>query len=222
MTTLRKHAGVNATGTGPKLRTITNLVNNPRALGSTGISGSNTSGGGGLTRQVFNTGGPLENCPSYSRCIAVEAQTTGIISQYNGASGANLTTPGKTYIAKGWIRMSIDGNVQIRTGNYLDKTFIKSFVGPVIAARANTWIPVELEMIAAAGSDRTQINLDQAANGPFLPANGWLDGTGWMLFEKPNGVTEMDTTKYADGDTAGWSWNGTPHGSASKGFGGIA
>lgn len=221
MTTLRKHLGVVASGTGPKLRTLVNLVNNPRALGPKGISGSITSGGGVTARSTVQTGGPTPACPSFSRVTLVDAQTAGTVTQYNGAAGYNLVTPGKNYIAKGWMRMSISGNGQMKIGSYLDTKFVKSLNGPVVNLTANAWTPFELEFAVADGTDRIQINLDQASGGPFIPVSGTVDATGWMLFEKPEGVTTLDSIKYADGDTPGWSWDGVAHQSVSRGFGGI-
>jgi hypothetical protein len=223
MTTLRRHTGVNATGTGPKLRTLTNVVNNPRAIGLTGTPGGiifSAGTGGSATRSVILTGGPLPICPSFSRVLYSVAQTGGNLSHYNGVNGNNLVTPGKTYVLKVWVRSSIQMPMRQKVGAYNGDTYLTGANASQVIVPANTWTQLTMEYTAPANSTRLQMNVDQEAGGPYYPVGGFHDLTGWFIFEKP--ATGTDSTAYGDGDVAGWTWAGTPHQSQSSGFGAIA
>jgi hypothetical protein len=220
MTTLRRHAGVNATGTGPKLRTLINRVDNPRAVNSTGIVFSGGTGGS-ATRANVLTGGPLPILPSFSRVTYSVAQTGGTASHYNGADGKNLVEPGKTFVLKAWVRVSVAMNITLKAGFYNGATYLSGSNAAATAVAANTWTQLTHEFTVPASTTRVQINTDQSgAGGPYFPIGGTFDATGWFVFEKPAGAT--DSTAYGDGDVAGWTWAGTAHASQSSGFGAIA
>lgn len=223
MTTLRRHSSVNATGTGPKVRTLTNVVNNPRAVGLTGTPGGvvfSAGTGGSATRSVVTTGGPLPICPSFSRITWSVAQTGGNVSHYNGVDGNNLVTVGKTYVIKAWVRSSVAVSQQLKVGAWNGTTYLTGSNATAQAVTAGVWTQLTMEYTVPANTTRLQVNVDTVSGGPYYPIGGTHDVTGWFIFEKPAGAT--DSTSYGDGDVAGWSWAGTPHQSPSSGFGAIA
>lgn len=221
MTTYTKHAGVTATaGTGPKLTTLKNLVNNPRAVNGTGIAGSSGTGGvAALSRPT--TGGPLADAPSFARLTWTTAPTSNNSEQlYNGVSGQNPVTAGKTYILRAYTRTSFASKISPKFGYYLGGTYVSGYAPATVDLPANTWTAITMEATIPAGVDRVQINTD--LTGTALPAVGDThDASAWFLFEKPASAT-VDSTLYSDGDSPGWAWLGTAHASASQGYGAIA
>jgi hypothetical protein len=219
MTTLTRYPGVTASGVGPALRLLRNLVDNPRAVNATSIAGSSGTGGiVSLSRPT--TDGPLATCPSFARLTWTTAPTANTSAQfYNGAPGKNLVTAGKTYILRAYVRASWAAQISPKIGYYGDPAYISGATGTLMNLVPNTWTPYSMEVTIPAGVVRAQINADPT--GTVLPVVGsTLDFTGWFLFEKPAGT--VDSTTYGDGDLPGWAWDSVAHASPSSGYGAIA
>lgn len=220
MTTVTRHPGVTAAGTGLALQLLTNLMNNPRAsLALTNIQGSFGTGGTGTVEMVA-TGGPLPECPSFVRRTWATAQTatTSTVQVYNGLAGANLVTPNKPYVGKVWVRSNVAITIRPKFGWWLGSTYKGGSNGSAVLLAANTWTQLPVEAVAHAEADRAQMNTDP--EGGLVAAGTVLDVTGWLLYEKPAG--SPSTVVYGDGDLPDWTWSGPAHNSPSSGYGAIA
>lgn len=222
MTTVTKHAGITATGTGPKLEILRNLVDNPRAATNlTGFAGSfGTGGAGTITAQA--AGGPLPEAPSFVRRNWTAAQTavTSGVQCYNGAVGKNNVAPSTTYVCKAWVRSTYAAKVQLKFGWYADATYKASAAAATVTLAANVWTMLTLEGASPADANRVQLNIDPVNTADNLvPAGTNFDISAFMLFAKPAGAPA--TTNYLDGDMGGCAWLATAHASQSEGYGAL-
>jgi len=222
MTTVTRYTGVTATGTGPRLAFLKNLIYNPRALTDAGLNYSAGTGGAAVKSRP-TTGGPLPEVPSFMRVTWNTAPTAiGSLQLYNGLVGANLITPGKTYIARAYVRASFAATIQPKVGWWNGASYVGGANGTGVLLAANTWTAVSMEATApASGIDRVQMNTDLTSTSALPAVGSTVDATAWFVFEKPAGST-VETTTYGDGDMTGWTWLGTAHASASQGYGAIS
>jgi len=186
---------------------ITNLAPNPKlAAGVTGWGGRASTGGaptsGRLTGQT--TFDPLIST-AYRLTLGGPASTwwriyvTGI-----------AVTPGQTYTLSSWIRPSVATNTTMiiiwrdGTGSVLFETASAS-----LPHAAGVWQRRSTTGVAPATAASVQVEVNAVNNGT---TGATLDATG-MLFEQ-----SADLHGYADGDTLGWVWNGTPNDATSTGL----
>lgn len=223
MTTITRRAGVVASaGTGPSLAQIKNIANNPRAVTTTGL----VTGWGGASgaASLVATGGPLANCRSFYRATwNTPTDTPGSVQLRNGASGVNLVTPGQKYVFKVYVRSSVALTIAPKMGWSKDATYVGSATGTATTLAANKWTQLIMEGVAPAGSNRLQMNTDPTSASVPIPAGATLDVTGWFPYETSVAAATSDdgAPPYADGDSTGWTWLGTPHASASQGYGAV-
>lgn len=220
MTTVTRYKNVRATGTGPRLESLTNIVNNPRAVNLEGLRYSPGTGGV-ATMSLLSTGGPLPECPSFLRLNWTSAQTatTSAASITNTRDGYNLVAPGKTYTYRAWVRSSFATTMQVKAAAYAGGTYLSTLLGVATAIPANQWKQLELQVLAPAGVNRLTLNTDPAPGAPLVPQGASIDATGWMVVETPPGIAT--TVAYGDGDMTGWAWGGDRHASPSSGYGAI-
>lgn len=225
MTTITRRAGVTAVaGTGPRLAVLKNIMNNPRAVSMLGLVAS-YGAGSTAERKVMLTGGPLSNCRTYLR-VQWSVPPTGATSSIqirNGADGLNAVVPGKTYAVKVYVRASSALTVAPKMGWFQGVTYVSAFSGEPVKLVANKWTQLTVKGECPAGASRLQVNTDPTATSIPLVAGSIIDATGWFSYETtPEAPTGADgAPDYADGDTTGWSWVGTPHESAAQGYGAI-
>lgn len=105
----------------------------------------------------------------------------------------------------------------VRSGNFdiqvwwkgADGTHLSPSSGSNFAPVAGQWVRVSATFTVPAGAYRMCFVIDFDGSTPVWQAGDTLDSTGLM-------VTSGSTLyNYADGNTPGWTWTGTPNASTS-------
>lgn len=226
MTTITRRSGVTATpGAGPRLAQVKNIASNPRAVTAVGLTTRwGTGGAASGSTSLMATGGPLANCRTFYRSTwSAPTDQPGTAQIANGAAGINLVTAGQKYVFKVYVRSSSTITIAPKFGWYKDSAYVGSATGTATTLVANKWTQLILEGVAPAGANRLQMNTDPTTASVPIPAGTTVDVTGWFPCEgsADSASTGDGSPAYADGDSAGWIWLGTPHASASQGYGAV-
>lgn len=194
--------------------TITNLVPNPKvAINTTGWQNPSTGGGSGtVSREV--SGGPA-NIPTFYRKTVTATMTTSPISfspTGNGTSGVPVQGS-QTYTVSAYVRTSFLVStgfrfdiIQYNSGGTQVKTTSSTEIVPV----TNTWVRIKYTITTEASTQYLQASSALVGNIGAGPGETF-DSTGFMVTE---GSVAYD---YNDGDSTGWTWNGTANSSSSSG-----
>ncbi|MBL8158844.1 prepilin-type N-terminal cleavage/methylation domain-containing protein [Candidatus Saccharibacteria bacterium] len=184
---------------------ITNLMPNPKmATNTTGWSPRMSTGGTGTGTQLT---GQTTFTPSVTTAYRVTL-TAVPASWWRMTTQGIPVTVGQSYTLSSWIRPS----ATLSTGVILIwKNSSNSIItenGAASSHVANTWERRSVTATAPAAAVTLQVDIGapgSAAIGTSLDATGVMVEQGSTL------------TNYADGDTAGWIWNGTANASSSTG-----
>lgn len=183
--------------------TITNLVKNPNF--SLDTNGWNTGGyGNGAVATATRTAG-LGPSGEY----AMRTQWTTAATSAGHSSSMNVNTPlvaGEVYTASVWVRSNqpvTTAMVRLTYGSTTVESSLRTLT-------SNAWTRVSVTFTVA--QDASSINIQARLNDLYGTSNGLtFDATDYLL-------TRGDALyTYADGNSAGWSWNGTAGASTSSG-----
>ncbi len=213
---------------------VVNLADDPRATQVAIASGASGwkplwwgGGGAGTTTSVTGAAdGPIVGISTYIRKTWTTAPTggsgnTGFYNTTQNTAGTDTTgfpvAAGTTYTFSSYIRSSktFSGAWALRlywhdTAGALVGTAVLGT--PITSVSAGAWNRLSLTATAPAGAVVVDISSDCGSS----PASSWsvgdtLDGTGLM-------ITQGSTLyNYADGNSPGWAWTGTPNASTSIG-----
>ena len=210
---------------------VTNLILNPVGPMTSGIAYKVTpqwygTGGAGNNSQVSSAlDGPATGVTSYMRKTWTTAPTgtsAGAISFAH--TGARIpVTAGQSFAASAWMRASWNAGTPI--WNTIRIEFYDAATGGTMLSSVNgtnesfsqgNWsYQRAVATVPAGASYMVPLSMFQTQYDPggvYLPPVGaTLDATGFMLTQ---GATH---SAYADGNTPGWVWNGTPNNSTSTG-----
>ncbi len=193
---------------------IANLAPNPK-IGTTMTGWSiQTSGSTGInTREA--TGGPTPQVQTFIRRSTTVAPTSSPLNVVSTGTGLTAVpvSGGKTYVASGYVRSScaLGAGIRFDLVPYDDTgASLGSLSGAINPNTPDTWMRISQTRTFA--STVSFVRLQLAFSGPTTcPATSTYDVTGVMLSEVSN------LPVYADGDSSGWAWTGTPNNSSSTG-----
>lgn len=116
---------------------------------------------------------------------------------------------GKTYRLSASVRTSSSQlmRVYLRPNNY---STVGDVIVPNTSTTANTWLRVSHSVVMPVGTTYATIRVDRLGSGSWL--SGDVLDVGAVLF-----VQGDADYGYADGNSPGWIWNGTPNNSTSTG-----
>jgi prepilin-type N-terminal cleavage/methylation domain-containing protein len=200
----------------PSVSTVSNLSTNP-ALGtdSTGWSTASSGGVSGTNTRETSGGPAAVGDAFFRRTITTGPPTSGLTLAANGTGTDGVpVTGGLTYNFSMYTRTSVTlGTNTNRISLYeydASGNSITSGSGSYIPIDANVWNRVSRTHTVGPTTAFVRIrvifdNISQA------PADSTFDMTGVMVTPGSTMYT------YADGNTTGWSWSGTPNNSTSSG-----
>lgn len=178
---------------------VTNLATDPSATSLALFAGAGAAGTQSIVNGTGYSGG------TYIRRTFAGAGDGGI---YYAVAGI---TPGINYSVSTRVRTS--KSMQMRASIYWRTTgggVVGSVVdGPPLASSAGDWSRLEVSGNAPAGAGIMYLAFYTA--GGTWAADDWLDVDAIMVTSGNLGQN------YADGDSPGWIWNGTPNNSTSTG-----
>lgn len=190
---------------------ITNLAMNPSAEGVGGWSANNgTTHGTGYDAALFRSG--TRSRFSYLRA----GQTSNaMFSCYSMGSTDGLGVPitkGGTYTISVYFRADVANRGQLSTAYRSGGVYSSVVYGTTITGSTTGWTRVSQTVTVPEGADRVRTSLaimTQDGSGAVPDVKAYADD---FMF-----VEGSMAPVYADGNTANWVWNGTPHGSTSTG-----
>jgi len=176
---------------------ITNLVINPRPSTSYWFASSTSAG-----QVTF----PTVNGTTVARSTKVGTAAYALYS--NRTSSVSTAQTGDTYTALFTIRSSVNTTITFQVG-YGSGTAVISSLNRSISLTANTPQTIRHTFTIPSGYD------GQPIFNKFL----WSSASPDQWFEVSNVMWVEGTYNgnYADGDSAGWIWNGSTNGSTSTG-----
>lgn len=182
--------------------TMTNYVpNSSVGSGISGYSGPNS------TAIVRSTERGYSGPSSVEVTLPQGAHSTLGVLFYSVGNVATVLTPGMTYTVSAWVwvpsttvnvRMSIQGAGKTDVGNYSQR----------IATDKDQWVRIYDKFVAASSGSIQFYILNETAT-PTANTKFWADA---FMINQTN-----QPAKFANGNTPGWSWSGTPELSASSG-----
>jgi prepilin-type N-terminal cleavage/methylation domain-containing protein len=185
---------------------ITNLMPNPSLRA--GTTGWSVVSSGGSPAGSLLTG--LTDVPVSGITTAYRMTLGGMSSSWWRAQYLNIpVVAGQVYNVSGWVRTSNAGNDAAGLLQWKDSFgsgLSQSFAGtsPVV----NTWTQLALTATAPAGAVMAWVQFGPTNSGA---TGATFDVTAVMF------TTGTSSYKYADGNSAGWVWNGTANTSTSTG-----
>lgn len=207
--------------------TITNLARDPRAttsVSSAGVLGWATNrwfgGGSGAGTYAFVTGaadGPSGLTTYMRKTWTTPGNGTGDTGLGHMAlSGTNAfaVAEGQTLTFSSYVRVTASTWKTLGFALYAYNSSGTAVGGKITGATttsvSGTWHRISITYTVPAGVAYLQPNSD-VLNGPNWAAGDTLDGTGLL-------VTDGSALNaFADGNSAGWAWNGAPNNSTSTG-----
>lgn len=181
---------------------ITNMMPNPRMATSTsGFYPGTPSGATGTLSRI--TEGPTAVASAAARIT----MTTGSSPSWWRINGPNTPIQGgETYTVSAYMRTSAANRQTAVAIRWLPS--LGDAMSPLVSqGPSDGWQRRTYTATAPAGATSAMVFFDIRNGG----ANGeYFDVTGTML-------SVGGLTNYADGDSAGWTWNGTAHNSTSFG-----
>lgn len=171
--------------------TISGITNHPDGI-TTAARFTVTSGRTNLGFHLAsNPQGSLPDSAGYNRLLDVDGATTYAVSLWLRKSGA--TTDFRLYL-----RCASSAN-----------TWMANATSEAVSVGNSQWVKVAYVYETPSGCDRLAMMV--AETGVGSSTNDTIDGTGLMITK---GATIRN---YADGDSPGWIWQGTPNDSTSVG-----
>jgi len=191
---------------------ISNLVMNPSAETNLTYWNVGSGTGGAATNTRMTNGGVSGN--AYVRQTWTTSSTGGGGGPWVSNTAINTITEGETYSASAWVRTS---KAQRMTAYiyWLNaaSSSISTIGGAAVVTTPNTWTRLTVTGVAPALAVK------------FFVVPWSISGTGYSVWNAGD-ISDADAimvTKgstipaYADGDTSGWAWTATAHGSISNG-----
>lgn len=189
---------------------VVNVIANPAVrIANTGWSAVSSSGGTPSGNRVSSVSGltSLGITTAYRNTLG-GAATSWWRVQYN----ANIpVVEGRTYTLSGYVRPSVTATTgliiiwQNSTGGTVSES-----QGSFTAQTAMTWAQKSVTAVAPAGAVSARYHFGATNNGT---AGAFFDATAAMFYEGSN------VYGYADGNSAGWIWDGNSDASFSRGQG---
>ena len=187
---------------------ITNMVLNPSAeAGATGIVGS---AAGVTTETAWATSG------SSSFRITPNSSSNdshfGLGGDMNGGFRAGFEA-GKTYTVSGTVRIAAPLTGSVRAQSRTIVAFYTTSAGAIVASQS-----AQSPNVAGASRVNTTFSIPSTATSAWVRFYaGTTVGTGDVWWDGLMITEGTNLYNYADGSTAGWIWNGTPHNAMSTG-----
>ena len=214
---------------------ITNLASDPAATKYTtpntaaGWRSDRYSADGTYTLVTGAEDGPVDGLKTYARLQITRATPNGrgfhIVGNPEAASTGGNGMPieaGKTYTVSAYVRnQRLSGAVVYAMGvRFVDSSnawvgsntsggsAISEMGSPVTSP--GPWVRAWVTVTAPASATKMHAYVREVASGGHVSGDR-IEGTGLMITEGSK------LHAYADGDSAGWKWTGTPHNSPSVG-----
>ncbi|MCC4268022.1 prepilin-type N-terminal cleavage/methylation domain-containing protein [Microbacterium schleiferi] len=160
-------------------------------------------GNGAATFSWPTSGGPAG--VSYQRATVTTAATSGSYVHGLSWTSTNALTAGTTYTWSNWVRASL--SVVVAPVVFYSGTGNSSCATPTVTP--NSWTRVSCTFVPT--SSGTVYAQGRISNATTLPTGATFDAAQPMLTQG------SELYGFADGDSNGWIWNGTPNNSTSTG-----
>lgn len=190
---------------------VTNLATNPSVeTNGTGWSERWYGAGGGAGTLSRTAAAALYGSSGYRKTWTVAGGGQDIGMQY-----VSPVTAGKTYSISAYVRASVVTTqrpfFQWRDG--ANAMIGSSINGTEVTPPANTWQRMSVSGVAPAGAATVTFVWGPypSSGSPSSVVGQTIDFDGLMITESAAPIT------YADGASANWTWNGTPHSTTSTG-----
>lgn len=184
---------------------ITNLAQNPSVESDlNGWSANYGASGAGTTTRETN-GGRSGN--AYARMVWTTAST----SVWGGINFPNYSVQqGESLAASVWVRTSSPQTIQLylRPNNWPTNSDV---IGPNISVPTNVWTRLHTTQTSTPSGVTTYFPLTVRTGSGTWQVGDRLDHDALMI------VKSQLQLEFADGNTADWTWNGTPNNSTSTG-----
>lgn len=195
----------------------TNLVKNPRAVGSTSWTGTPGTGGAAAASSPTNvTDHPVGITTAHRRTWSGATTAPSGSVLFDGRLAAALpilVTPTASYTASIYARPSKAQTLQAAINFYDDSgTLLLSTTGPNVGVGAAAWQRLSVTEVAPAGATRATVAAQVPAGGTNWAPGDWLDGTGALL-EQATTLKPYFDGALADGTVNAWA--GVPNASNS-------
>ncbi len=199
---------------------VRNLVTNPRATGGAWVA-SSTSGQISTDTHV-TSGGPTGGTffrRSFTAASTGSLQSSDMILVGGGPAvpgvsigSAAPVAAGQRYALSVWVRSSVAQTVHVQAQWLVGAGSAGSSQGPDTTLVPGVW--TRLSVVAVAPLTALAVRLDIDGGAGYIPwqVGDTLDATMAMI------TLGSTVWVYADGDTPGWRWTGTPGASASVGW----
>lgn len=192
---------------------VTNYVLNPKFAVDTSTWTMSPGSGGVATFTRIATGGPSGVVDSFSRTEWTTTGTSpGVVDAGRPLMGGGApVSPNTTYVPSLYVRSTVAMGVYVDSIVYNSSgTVLLDSPNASVTLPANTWTRVVgASFVTPSASAGASIRL--VTNNSGVASGVKIDVTAAMI------SLGSDVPAYADGDNAGWIWNGTSNGSTSTG-----
>jgi len=184
---------------------VTNLVTNPGIISTLGYFVNNQ----GSTAPVLSSSSSAAANRTHEQGIRLSISTSGTLANAGVYRQAPDLDPSKAYVASVWIRSnkSLTYALHIEQRNDAGNN-IGTLVSSTVTLGGNTWKRLTLTAPPKEGRIRFTFCVYGSGN---VSAGDTVDFDDFMVTE---GTTIYN---FADGNSPGWIWNGTPNNSTSTG-----